>query len=58
MIEGFAGFFTYLVVMSENGFLPRSLLFIRPEWDSKAVFSVVDSYGQEWVSVAFQRGPH
>ena len=50
MIEAFAGFFAYLVVMAENGFLPMRLLWIRKEWDSKAVPSVMDSYGQEWVS--------
>lgn len=48
MIEGVAAFFTYFVVMSENGFLPLRLLWIRREWDSKAVPDVVDSYGQEW----------
>lgn len=33
------------------GFLPDRLLWIRREWDSKAVSAVEDSYGQEWVSV-------
>ncbi len=48
MIEAFAAFFTYLVIMSENGFFPMRLLWIRREWDSKAVPDVEDSFGQEW----------
>ena len=50
MIQASAGFFTYFVIMAENGFLPNRLLGIRKEWDSKAVTDLRDSYGQEWVS--------
>ena len=49
MIQASGGFFTYLVIMAENGFLPSDLLGLRQQWDSRAVNSVVDSYGQEWV---------
>ena len=50
MMQASAGFFTYFVIMAENGFLPRDLLGIRMKWDSKAVNDLSDSYGQEWVS--------
>jgi len=49
MIQASGGFFTYLVIMAENGFYPSDLLGLRAQWDSRAVSSVVDSYGQEWV---------
>ena len=49
MAQALAGFFTYFVIMGENGFLPSSLLGLRKDWDDRHVF-VEDSYGQEWVS--------
>ena len=49
MIQASGGFFTYLVIMSENGFWPMRLLGIRREWDSKSINDLEDSYGQEWV---------
>ena len=48
MIQASAGFFVYLVILAENGFLPSRILGIRKEWDSKAVNDLQDSYGQEW----------
>ena len=48
MIQASAGFFVYLVIMAENGFLPKKLLGIRRAWDSPAVNDLLDSYGQEW----------
>ncbi len=48
-MQALAGFFTYFVIMGENGFLPRTLLGLREDWDDSATF-VEDSYGQEWVS--------
>ncbi|XP_067129299.1 sodium/potassium-transporting ATPase subunit alpha-like isoform X2 [Centruroides vittatus] len=48
MIQGAAGFFSYFVIMGENGFLPDHLLGIRKDWDSKAVNDLKDSYNQEW----------
>uniref|UniRef100_A0A915HJ67 Cation-transporting P-type ATPase C-terminal domain-containing protein n=1 Tax=Romanomermis culicivorax TaxID=13658 RepID=A0A915HJ67_ROMCU len=48
MMQASAGFFTYLVIMADNGFLPWSLLGIRERWDSRAVNSLTDSFGQEW----------
>lgn len=49
MMQASAGFFTYFYIMADNGFWPRRLLGIREEWDSHAVNSLEDSYGQEWV---------
>ncbi|EDO40680.1 predicted protein [Nematostella vectensis] len=48
MIQASAGFFTYFVIMAENGFRPSLLFGLRRQWDDKYNHSVVDSYGQEW----------
>uniref|UniRef100_A0A674P1M9 Sodium/potassium-transporting ATPase subunit alpha n=1 Tax=Takifugu rubripes TaxID=31033 RepID=A0A674P1M9_TAKRU len=48
MIQALAGFFTYFVIMTENGFLPRTLLGIRVNWDHRDVNDLEDSYGQQW----------
>ncbi|GBM11683.1 Sodium/potassium-transporting ATPase subunit alpha [Araneus ventricosus] len=48
MMQAAAGFFTYFVIMAENGFWPSSLFGIRKSWDSKAVNDLKDTYGQEW----------
>jgi len=48
MIQASAGFFSYTVIMAENGFLPWDLPGQRKSWDSKAVNDLKDSYGQEW----------
>ena len=50
MIQACGGFFTYFVILAENGFWPSRLLGIREEWDSKSINDLQDSYGQEWVS--------
>ena len=47
--QALAGFFTYFVIMGENGFLPQRLLFIRRDWTDQDLY-VRDSYGQDWVS--------
>uniref|UniRef100_A0A2C9MA16 Na(+)/K(+)-exchanging ATPase n=1 Tax=Biomphalaria glabrata TaxID=6526 RepID=A0A2C9MA16_BIOGL len=49
MIEACAGFFTYFVVMAEQGFLMDRLVGLRVEWDSPGINNLQDSYGQEWV---------
>lgn len=49
MIQASAGFFTYFLIMAENGFWPVRLVGIRKQWDSKGVNDLEDSYGQEWV---------
>ncbi len=51
-IQSCAGFFTYVVVMAENGFLPSRLLNLRKSWESKHVNDLEDSYGQEWVRIS------
>lgn len=48
MIQASAGFFTYFVIMAENGFLPGFLFNLRAQWDDKENNSVADSYGSEW----------
>lgn len=48
MMQVLAGFFTYFVIMAENGFLPYTLLGIRLQWDDHNVNDLEDSYGQEW----------
>merc|ERR1712051_457908 len=48
MIQASAGFFSYFVILAENGFLPWDLFGLRRAWDSQAVNDLEDSYGQEW----------
>ncbi|XP_009863609.1 PREDICTED: sodium/potassium-transporting ATPase subunit alpha-1 [Apaloderma vittatum] len=48
MIQALGGFFTYFVIMAENGFWPSGLLGIRLQWDDRWVNDVEDSYGQQW----------
>ncbi|XP_055853598.1 sodium/potassium-transporting ATPase subunit alpha-like [Episyrphus balteatus] len=47
-IQAAAGFYTYFVIMAENGFLPKRLFDLRYEWDSVAINDLEDSFGQEW----------
>ena len=49
MIQASAGFYTYFVIMAENGFLPNRLVNLRADWDSQTVNDLEDSYGQQWV---------
>ncbi|XP_072503487.1 sodium/potassium-transporting ATPase subunit alpha-2 isoform X2 [Notamacropus eugenii] len=48
MIQALGGFFTYFVILAENGFLPSRLLGIRLDWDDRSKNDLEDSYGQEW----------
>ncbi|XP_039648588.1 sodium/potassium-transporting ATPase subunit alpha-1-like [Perca fluviatilis] len=48
MMQAVAGFFTYFVILSENGFFPLSLPGIRMLWDDKDFNDMEDSYGQQW----------
>ncbi|PAA72344.1 hypothetical protein BOX15_Mlig017217g1, partial [Macrostomum lignano] len=48
ILQAAGGFFTYFVVLSENGFWPRRLFGIRRVWDSEGIVDLEDSYGQEW----------
>uniref|UniRef100_A0A671P4Q0 Sodium/potassium-transporting ATPase subunit alpha n=1 Tax=Sinocyclocheilus anshuiensis TaxID=1608454 RepID=A0A671P4Q0_9TELE len=49
MIQALGGFFTYFVIMAENGFLPQTLLGIRLDWDDRAVNDLEDTYEQRKV---------
>ncbi|KAK4026766.1 hypothetical protein OUZ56_015793 [Daphnia magna] len=49
VMQAFGAFFSYFVIMAENGFWPMYLLDLRKRWDSKAINDLPDSYGQEWV---------
>jgi len=48
LIQAASGFFTYFVIMAENGYWPSRLLGLRHAWESKAINDLRDSYGQEW----------
>uniref|UniRef100_A0A3Q4GI80 Sodium/potassium-transporting ATPase subunit alpha n=1 Tax=Neolamprologus brichardi TaxID=32507 RepID=A0A3Q4GI80_NEOBR len=48
MMQATAGFFTYFVILAENGFLPMDLIGLRVLWDDKYVNDLEDSYGQQW----------
>jgi len=48
MMQASAGFFTYVVILGENGFRPSYLPGLRAQWDSRAVNDLEDSYGQQW----------
>jgi sodium/potassium-transporting ATPase subunit alpha len=54
IMQALAGFFTYFVIMGENGFLPWSLINLRSQWDTPTAF-VTDSYGQEWNYISRKR---
>ncbi|CAG7834151.1 unnamed protein product [Allacma fusca] len=58
VIESFAGFFTYFVVMGQNGFKIHRLLGLQAEWDNSSVNDLVDSYGQEWTYHARKQLEH
>ncbi|XP_057376626.1 sodium/potassium-transporting ATPase subunit alpha-B-like [Daphnia carinata] len=48
VMQALGAFFTYFVIMAENGFWPMFLIDLRKRWDSKAINDLEDSYGQEW----------
>ncbi|RVE62809.1 hypothetical protein OJAV_G00161630 [Oryzias javanicus] len=48
MIQALGGFFTYFVILAENGFLPSRLVGIRIDWDDRSTNDLEDSYGQQW----------
>lgn len=49
MMQAVGGFFTYFVILAENGFLPFFLLGLRVNWDDPQNNDLEDSYGQQWV---------
>nr|KAF6285238.1 hypothetical protein mMyoMyo1_001183 [Myotis myotis] len=48
MIQALGGFFSYFVILAENGFLPGNLVGIRLNWDDRTINDLEDSYGQQW----------
>ena len=48
LVQAASGFFTYFVIMAENGFWPSRLLNLRTYWESRAINDLRDSYDQEW----------
>ncbi|CAK9303686.1 unnamed protein product [Gordionus sp. m RMFG-2023] len=48
IVQAFAGFLVYFIIMAENGFRPKTLLGNRLYWNSFAINDLMDSYGQEW----------
>jgi len=48
MIQAVSGFFTYFVIMGENGFRPAYLIGLRGDWDNRDINNLADSYGSEW----------
>ncbi|XP_030605279.1 sodium/potassium-transporting ATPase subunit alpha-3b isoform X2 [Archocentrus centrarchus] len=48
MIQALGGFFSYFVILAENGFLPSRLVGIRLDWDDRSLNDLEDSYGQQW----------
>ncbi|XP_072049011.1 sodium/potassium-transporting ATPase subunit alpha-2-like [Amphiura filiformis] len=48
MMQASAGFYTYFVIMAENGFLPDRLPNLRADWDDQTINNLEDSYGQQW----------
>ncbi|XP_067365562.1 sodium/potassium-transporting ATPase subunit alpha-3b isoform X2 [Channa argus] len=48
MIQALGGFFSYFVILAENGFLPSQLVGIRLSWDDRGNNDLEDSYGQQW----------
>ncbi|XP_041843554.1 sodium/potassium-transporting ATPase subunit alpha-3b isoform X1 [Melanotaenia boesemani] len=48
MIQALGGFFSYFVILAENGFLPSRLVGIRLNWDDRSLNDLEDSYGQQW----------
>uniref|UniRef100_A0A672M8Y1 Sodium/potassium-transporting ATPase subunit alpha n=1 Tax=Sinocyclocheilus grahami TaxID=75366 RepID=A0A672M8Y1_SINGR len=48
MIQALGGFFSYFVILAENGWLPSVLVGIRLNWDDRSNNDLEDSYGQQW----------
>ena len=48
MMQTLVGFFTFFVIMAENGLWPKYLFDLRKRWDSKAINDLLDSFGHEY----------
>uniref|UniRef100_F6Z6X5 Sodium/potassium-transporting ATPase subunit alpha n=1 Tax=Macaca mulatta TaxID=9544 RepID=F6Z6X5_MACMU len=48
LMQALGAFLVYFTVYAQEGFLPRSLINLRVEWEKDYVNDLEDSYGQEW----------
>lgn len=48
VLQAAAGFFTYFVIYSENGWKIGDLIDIRVKWDNSTYGNLKDSYGNSW----------
>lgn len=55
MIQALGGFFSYFVILAENGWLPSLLVGIRLNWDDRSNNDLEDSYGQQWVNITLHQ---
>ncbi|XP_037068453.1 sodium/potassium-transporting ATPase subunit alpha-B-like [Pollicipes pollicipes] len=58
MIQAAAGFFTWVVILAEHGFLPYDLFGLRVMWEARTLDDLKDSYGQEWTYVDRKKLEH
>ena len=54
IMQAAGAYFTYLVILAQNGFLPDFIFGLRMPWDSQGFNDLVDSFGQEWVRFSLQ----
>jgi len=48
VLQAAAGYFTYFIIMNENGWKMSDLVGVRGRWDDRNVTSITDSYGNSW----------
>uniref|UniRef100_A0A2K6GIA7 Sodium/potassium-transporting ATPase subunit alpha n=1 Tax=Propithecus coquereli TaxID=379532 RepID=A0A2K6GIA7_PROCO len=48
LMQALGAFLVYFTVYAQQGFLPRTLINLRVEWEKDYVNDLEDSYGQEW----------
>uniref|UniRef100_G3RT56 Sodium/potassium-transporting ATPase subunit alpha n=1 Tax=Gorilla gorilla gorilla TaxID=9595 RepID=G3RT56_GORGO len=48
LMQALGAFLVYFTVYAQEGFLPRTLINLRVEWEKDYVNDLEDSYGQEW----------
>ena len=51
IMQAAGAYFTYLVILAQNGFAPDFIFGLRVKWDSPGYNDLVDAYGQEWVCI-------
>nr|XP_055100298.1 potassium-transporting ATPase alpha chain 2 [Symphalangus syndactylus] len=48
LMQALGAFLVYFTIYAQEGFLPRTLINLRVEWETDYVNDLEDSYGQEW----------